>query len=97
MLCRPSPVSSDLFSYRDGCFSAEISDLGPGFRFGQAMSHNVGGLTLISERTGQAVVFVISSIERDSDNDIQVWNLIPAPGQKILNGKPALRMVLFND
>lgn len=94
MLLTPAPVSTRQVTYipAENKFVGEISCThGLGRVYDDAADE---GLTLVSHKTGQEVVFVVSSVERDAEGDIQLWNLVPAPEQ----GMPAdLTFTLFND
>lgn len=60
-------VDTRRFSYRDGVFSAEASDL-PDFDT---------YLTLVSHKTGRAEAFYIDWVERDREGEVQSWHLRP--------------------
>lgn len=77
---RPAPVSTAQFTFdaRQARFVAEISDLGRGFTFGRVWDDSVDeGLTLVSTRTGDEIVFVVDD-EIVRDGEIRYWKLIPA-------------------
>jgi hypothetical protein len=89
-ILKPAPVSSRQFDYShvDG-YVAEISSTnGLGRVYDDACDE---GLTLVSQRTGREVVFVVDEVER-RDGDVLLWRLVPA--------KPSesrVPMTLFND
>lgn len=84
-------VSSDLFSYKNNKFVAEISEL-PGFRFSQIYDDACDeGFAIRNPRTGKSVVFVISKIDTDGE-DIYGWNF-----DCITAGYKNLSCLIIND
>lgn len=81
MILKPSPISTRRFFYQKdaGLLTAEISDFGPGFGFGQVYDDACDeGMTLVSHKTGREVVFAVEHIERDCEGDLLYWDLRPA-------------------
>jgi hypothetical protein len=82
-ILKPAPVSSRQFSWHgprrfgdEGEYVGEISSTnGFGRVYDDAADE---GLTLVSARTGQEVVFVVDHTERDRDGDVLFWLLRPA-------------------
>jgi hypothetical protein len=86
MLLTPYTFSTDLFSFKDKLFTVEISTLSQGSRrpvFGRVYDDACDeGITLISERTGDKIVFVVDSIDysgQGEDREVAGWRLKPAP------------------
>ena len=100
MELRPSRVSIQQFSYfkdnRHLC--AEISDLGPGFEFGQVYDDACDvGLTVI-DGYGKEGVFYVEKEQRDDEGELQEYILLPTP--ETIRRIPKLKgvaIVLFND
>jgi hypothetical protein len=89
-ILHPPMVSSAQLSFYNGSYVGEISDTdGFGRVYDDACDE---GLTLVSQRTGREVVFVVDRTEV-RDGEVVSWRLIPAD--------PRLRreadMILFND
>ena len=78
MLLKPSPVSTDRFTYvaevRE--FVAEASSLPPFRRVWDDACDE--GLTLISARTGREVVCAVVDLMRDDEGELTGWTLRPA-------------------
>ena len=89
--------SSNRFTYNAATktFAAEISDLNLADTFCIAKSGDPS-FSIISAKTGNAVDFTFSSIERDADRDIMCWhfrqlnNTIPG---EVCN----INVTIFND
>jgi hypothetical protein len=79
MMLSPTPVSARQFTWIKNKFVAEISDLGPSFRFGRVWDDSCDeGLTLYSQYAGhEPVVFVVSNTEV-RDGELLAWHLEPA-------------------
>lgn len=93
MILRPAPVPTAQFNYvaAERKFVGEISSThGFGRVYDDACDE---GLTLVS-RTGREVVFVVDSVERESDGTVTKWTLRPADRA---GATADLRVVLFND
>lgn len=77
-LLKPCPIFTDAFHY-DGAtntFTAEASGLP---RMGRVYDDACDvGYTLISERTGREVVFVVTHEERDREGELLWTDLTPA-------------------
>lgn len=87
-ILKPAPVSIRQFSFSAALnsFTAEISSThGLGRVYDDACDD---GLTVVGT-TGQEVVFVVSDVHRDAENDITHWDLRSVDGR--------YTMVLFND
>ena len=73
---RPTPVSTDRFSYDPATrsFSAEISELR--INFGRVYDDAVDeGFTMVSTKTGREIVFVVEHVEYDPEGDLRWWTL----------------------
>lgn len=92
-LLTPTPVARQHFSFIEDMLVAEISDLGPAFRFGRVWNDSCDeGLTLVDANSGRRVVYAVDHVER-YQGDLLYWDLIPA--SLALRSQPAIR--LFND
>ena len=93
-LLSPKPVSTRQFAWVPETreFVAEISDTnGLGQVYDDACDE---GLTLVSARTGNTVVFVVQETHyRDSQGEVGWWILKPASGRSGLD----CTITLFND
>lgn len=70
---KPRPVSSKQFTWRGTYAIGDISDT---HGFGRVYDDAVDeGLTVVSERTGRQVTFVVTEERRDAEGDIQLWEL----------------------
>lgn len=75
MVLHPTPVSTRQFTLDGATFVAEISDFGPGFKFGQVYDDACDeGITLVSQWTGAEIVFAVHHEER-RDGDLLWWEL----------------------
>lgn len=93
----PSPIRSDRLTCSSGLLVAEMSDLGPGFRFGRVWDDACDeGLTVVSVRTGRQVVFAVEHEERDREGELLFIDLLPAD-RRVQREFPSLRVRLFND
>lgn len=92
MLLQPSPISSDLFCFKNNTFIAEASDLQDTV-LGQVYDDACDeGFTIISKKTGKPAVFAMNEIKRDREGDLVSWEFVcVTPGLK------ALKAVIFND
>lgn len=106
MLLNPNEFSTKLFSFKDNLFTCEISTLSEGSRrpvFGRVYDDACDeGITLVSERTGQHIVFVVDDIDYygpEHEREIGGWRLKPAPEGVRGNRKHLadLRMLIIND
>lgn len=98
MLLKPAPVSTEKFSwFRDSRqFVAEISDFGPHWQFGRVWDDAADeGLTLVSQWSGEEIVFVIFAEDTDGDEVIG-WHLKPAVRNDARLTGP-IEVVVFND
>lgn len=96
-LLKPSPVSTDSLMYivADKLFVSEISNFGKGFNFERVYDDACDvGMTLVSARTGDAVVFAVTGEQRDADGDLMYWTLEPAPYQR---NRPTCTVHIYND
>jgi hypothetical protein len=96
--------STRLFSYNKNSktFSTEMSTLDEGGKkqvFCQVYNDAADeGFTLISHQTGDEIKFALDHVERDQDDDILFWDLVP--DTRDLRGKPqckGLTIRIFND
>ena len=93
MLLHPAPISTSRFSYKDGVFSAEESDFGRDFRFGQVWDDACDiGLTLVSHVSGREVVFAFEREVRDREGEVMYLEFKPA-----LRNQPNLTVRIYND
>lgn len=72
---------SKMFSFdkRRKLIVVELSTLGPN-PFGRVwMDAADEGMTIVSERTGQLATFAVEKVQRDSENEIEVYILYPTP------------------
>lgn len=56
------------------------------------------GLTIVSGKTGSGATYYIAEEERDDDNDISLWKLMPTP--ETIRRLPLLKdttVIVFND
>lgn len=96
-----STISSKQFSYSGATreFCAFISDFGPNFRFKQVYDDAVDeGLSIVSQRTGHTVDFVVTNVIRDREGDVSGWKLEPTT--KSIRQHPSARgvvAIVFND
>lgn len=106
MLLQPNTFSTKMFSFKDKLFTCEISTLSEGSRrpvFGRVYDDACDeGITLISERTGERIVFVVDSEDYSGsgeDREMAGWRLKPAPEGVRGNRKHLadLRMLIIND
>lgn len=91
----PAPVSTECFTYDAATctFTAEASSL-PLRGFGRVWDDSCDeGLTLVSHRTGDEVVFVLEHVEVD-DGDIRWWELRSVTGTRT-DGR--WTVTIFND
>lgn len=90
MLLKPNPVSSRQFMWTGNSGVAEMSELRG---FGRVWNDSCDeGLTVVSHRTGEEVVFAVEHVEVDSEGDIRYWNLKPAQTMNVL-----VVLTVFND
>jgi len=93
---RPAPVSSDNFTFSRSLntFAAEASDLGPDFRLGQVYDDACDeGFTIVSARTGAAVVFAANGTDKDAEGETTAWRYVAVwPLQH-----KGIAAVVFND
>ena len=98
MILNPLPVQSGRFTWIADSreFVAELSDLGGSFGrvYDDACDE---GLTLVSSRhPGKpGIVFVINHEQRDADNDVLYWDLVPA--SLALRSTVPFTVRVFND
>jgi hypothetical protein len=92
-LLSPKPVSTRQFTWVPETreYVAEISST---HGFGQVYDDACDeGLTLVSARTGNTIVFVVQETHRDGAGEIAWWVLKPAHGRSGLDAT----ITLFND
>ena len=98
-----NPVSTDRFTFKNFTYTADISDLGPSFLFGNVYSEEQSsvpgrGLTLLSKATGGVANFVITNVLYDREGDLQIWYLSPTPETIYrMSNFAEYKMVIFND
>lgn len=97
MILHPPEISTKLFSYHaeDKTFSAEISTLegNGGFALGQVYDDACDeGFTLVSQRTGQLVVFARHSEDKDREGDIVGWWF-----ESVSRGFKGFKVLVIND
>ena len=78
MVLRPPAISTDMFHYhkKHKSFTAELSDLRD-FRVGRVYDDACDeGFTMVSQWTGQEVVFALERRKTDREGDVQFWEYI---------------------
>lgn len=95
MLLRPVSVSTRQFTMMNlHSFVAEISDLGPSFKFGRVYDDACDeGLTLVSQWSGDEIVFAIDREIKDGEGELMGWELKPVPESH----RRHLSITIFND
>lgn len=91
---KPAPVSSARFTWVPGdrLFVADASDL-PRELFGRVYDDACDvGLTLVSAKTGEEIVFAVDREKRDGEGDLLYWTLAPADGRD-----RGFKVRIFND
>lgn len=98
-------LPSKLFSYNASTqmFTAEASELDHVAQDGNWMDRIYNdaadaGFTMVSDRTGERVVFVHTEVTRNDDGDIESWDFKPT--SESLRKFPHLKdcvLVVFND
>lgn len=94
MILTPMRVSTRHFIWfgPENKFVAEISDLGLNFKFERVYDDACDeGLTLVSHRTGDEIVFALNEELKDNDGDVIGWTLKPV--SKNVN----FTITIFND
>ena len=77
-------INTDRFNYRDGTFTAMISDMG---------NFVVSEFQLISQRTGKAVAMIGVAQHKDREGDITHWEYKPRdPSESRFKN-----LIIFND
>jgi hypothetical protein len=94
-------LNSSQFRYDSGAceLSADISDFGKGFTWGQVYPDAAdAGLRIMSVVTGHVATFAVVKEERDEDGDVLKWELKairqPGPRNPILD---MMKVVVYND
>jgi hypothetical protein len=92
MLLKPAPISSSKFAFSRGAFVAEVSDMRD-LKLGRVYD-DAGdmGFTIISEKTGNAVVFAQTEDTLDKEGDLFSINFVA-----VTPGFTHLKVVIFND
>jgi hypothetical protein len=92
MILMPMPVSSKLFTYANQTFVSELS-MFKGKAFGQVFDDACDeGFSVISEKTGNHVVFAFDHYDHDGEGDMTAMHFkCVTPGFKTLTA------VLLND
>lgn len=92
MILRPTPLSSNNFTFKDNKFIGELSQF-RGTRFERVYDDACDvGFSVISVKTGKHAVFALDRYETDSENDLIAMHFVcVTPGLK------NLKAVLFND
>jgi len=90
------------FSFKAGVFTAEMAELSRGGNRNIFHSVNEGGLrnglTLVSDKTGKAVDFIINHIDWSPDHELMGWHLKPTVESIRSNPEVAgLKMLIIND
>jgi hypothetical protein len=90
------PISAAMFNWEQGEGSTFISDLGKEFRFQKVYKDAEDrGLTLVSPKTGEEIVFVITDEERDRENELTAWKLVSLGSSGLPNN--FLQLTIWND
>ena len=99
-ILKPAPVSTRQFSWHGQEFEY-VGEMSSTNGFGQVYDDACDeGLTLVSARTGQEVVFVVDHVERDADGDVRFWLLRPVGRSERPLNQPTIfqtKIRLFND
>ena len=94
----PSRVDSNLFTYKDKVFSAEVSDLRD-FRPGRIYPDAADvGFIMVSSKTRSEAIFYLEKEHRDRENDITHWTFKPTT--EAIRKNPNLKgttVEIFND
>lgn len=100
-------VSTDKFTWHGDLkeFVAEVSDFGKEFEFEQVVADarhvpalKQRGLTLVSHKSKREADFLIEQVNRDADNDVTDWVLVPTLSAQRANPMlSGVKMVIFND
>ena len=96
MILHPNPVlgSRLLWLADKHQYVAEMSEIGG---FGRVYDDACDeGFTIVSRYDGKQAVFAVNHEERDSDGDVQWWDLIPAGPSRFASAYP-FTVRIFND
>lgn len=86
----PHIIRADRFSWKGTVGSAEISGLGPDFRFEPVFDDAADvGITVINPISGKQLVFAVHETIKN-EGDIQYWNLVCVTDKKF-------QITIFND
>lgn len=97
-LLTPSPISTSLFHYEDGLFTAEASDLPRDFRLGPIYDDACDvGFTLVSARTGKTRVFAFQRTIYDPREGEKLWDEFALVTDGSGRTDPSLRVQIYND
>jgi hypothetical protein len=92
MILKPAPISSSKFAFENGVFSAEASEL-KDLKLGRIYDDSCDmGFTIISEKTGNGVVFAQTEDTLDTEGDLISINFV-----SVTPGMTNLKVVIFND
>jgi hypothetical protein len=97
--CQPRrEYSTTEFTYKDGVFSAFVSDL-PRFDPEQVYPDALDeGICLVSHRTGRKAWFVLSQAHTDREGDLTHWTFVPSTEALRVDRRLAnVRVEVFND
>ncbi len=92
-------ILSELFSYKDGTFTAFASDLNGHELMRQLYDDACDvGFGIKSARTRSVVTFHLAEVKRNADNDIQFWEYHPTPDnvRTALSSLKNLKVIIFN-
>jgi hypothetical protein len=98
MLLNPPSISTERFLYLDTekVFAAEASDLGSDFELGRVYDDAADvGFTLVSQRTGDRLVFVLYQQHRDGEGELLYDEYRAVKGPVGFTGD--LSVHIFND
>lgn len=88
---QPHPVSTRQFHW-DGATRQYVGEISSTHGLGRVYADACDeGLTLVCAATGNAVVFVVDEVNRDTEGDILWWHLVPT------NDVVQATVLLFND
>lgn len=92
MILRPTPLSSNNFTFKNNQFIGEISQFN-GMEFERVYDDACDvGFSVISAKTGKHAVFAFDKKETDGENELIAFHFVcVTPGLK------NLKAVLFND
>lgn len=99
-----SPINSSRFLYHPDLrtFTAEVSELSEKFNFSQLLYDDACdmGFEMISAKTGENRVFLLTNHEQDVDGDTRYWEFecYKAEGKnRLVKVEPTIKCMIIND